>query len=108
VDVDEVAVQAARENFERNGLAGRIETGVGSAAQAGGRQWQLVVANILAHILIDLLPNLAAALAPDGTLILSGLIVDQEPEVAAAAEAQGLRLVDRRVTEDWVALVAQL
>jgi ribosomal protein L11 methyltransferase len=96
----------ARENFERNGLAGRVETTVGSAENHGGRQWQVVVANILAHILIDLMPHLAAALAPAGTLILSGMIVNQAADVTAAAEAQNLHIVDRLEEDDWVALVA--
>ena len=106
VDVDEVAIRVARENFERNGLAGRVETTVGSAENHGGRQWQVVVANILAHILIDLMPHLAAALAPEGTLILSGMIVNQEADVIAAADQQNLRIVDRLEEDDWVALVA--
>jgi ribosomal protein L11 methyltransferase len=106
VDVDEVAVRVARENFERNGLAGRVETAVGSAENRGGRQWQVVVANILAHILIDLMPHLAAALAPEGMLILSGMIANQAADVIAAADEQNLRIVDRLEEDDWVALVA--
>ena len=60
VDVDEVAVRAARENFARNGLVEKIDLVVGSAVDAGGQRWQLVVANILAHILVELMPDLAA------------------------------------------------
>jgi ribosomal protein L11 methyltransferase len=43
-------------------------------------------------------------LAPGGQLILSGILEDQVSEVLAAAEAQGLRLVERRQSGDWVAL----
>jgi ribosomal protein L11 methyltransferase len=117
VDVDEVAVRVAAENFGRNGLGlpsgslpsqGEeiiVETAVGSAADTGGRQWQIVVANILAHILIELMPDLAAAMAPDGQLILSGMIDEQEEEVTAAAAVQDLQVIERRLEEDWVALV---
>jgi ribosomal protein L11 methyltransferase len=110
VDIDPVAVRVAEENFERNGLSdrpGQIETAVGSAGDHGGRQWPFVVANILAHILIELLPDLAAALAPDGRLLLSGMIDEQEADVAAAAAAQGLQVIDRRTVEDWVALMVE-
>jgi ribosomal protein L11 methyltransferase len=106
VDVDEVAVRTARENFARNGLVEKIDLTVGSAVDAGGQRWQLVVANILAHILVQLMPDLAAAVAPGGQLILSGMIAEQEAAVKAAAAAQDLRIVDRRVEEDWVALIA--
>ena len=105
VDKDDVAVRVARENFELNGLASHVDTAVGSAVDNGGRQWEVVVANILAHILIALMPELAAALAPNGTLILSGMIAEQEIDVTAAAEAQNLCIVERRVEEDWVALI---
>ncbi len=105
VDVDEVAVRVAGKNFARNGLASRVETTVGSAADRGGRQWDVVVANILAHILIEMMADLAAALAPGGQLILSGMIAEQEAEVTAAATAQNLGLIERRPAEDWVALV---
>ena len=110
VDIDEVAVRVARENLERNGLyerPGQIEVTVGSAADHGGRQWPVVVANILAHILIELLPDLAAALAPGGRLLLSGMIDEQEADVTARAAAQGLPVIDRRTVEDWVALVVE-
>lgn len=107
VDVDEVAVRVAEENVERNGLIDRVETAVGSAAESGGRQWPLVVANILAHILIDIMPDLAAALSPDGRLLLSGMIAEQEADVIRAANEQQLEVIDRHSHEDWVALVAR-
>jgi ribosomal protein L11 methyltransferase len=107
VDIDEVAVRVAQENFALNDVAAQVETAVGSAADRGERPWSLVVANILAHILIQLMPDLAAAVAPGGTLILSGMIEAQEADVWAAAEAHGLRLVARRQAEDWVALVVE-
>jgi ribosomal protein L11 methyltransferase len=123
VDVDDIAVRVAEENFERNGysilrsaaLAGnphssttafpQVETAVGSATETGGRQWQVVVANILASVLIELMPELVAALAPQGRLILSGMIEGQDAEVAAAAAQQGLQVIERRTEEDWVALL---
>jgi ribosomal protein L11 methyltransferase len=116
VDIDEIAVRVARENLERNGYtqsssplpggASRgVEVAVGSAGDHGGRQWQVVVANILAHILIELIPGLAEALAPEGKLILSGMLAGQEAEVTAVAKAQNLRLIARRAEEDWMALV---
>ena len=122
VDVDDVAVRVARENFERNsypsagnedlsgfgnltGLETEVEVAVGSATDTGGRQWDIVVANILANTIIELLPDLKAALAPGGQLILSGIIAEQEASVTAVATVQDLHLVDRRIEEDWVALV---
>lgn len=107
VDIDDIAVRVTRENFERNGFAegSGVETAVGSAGDTGGRQWDIVVANILANTIIELLPDLKAAMVPPGHLILSGIIAEQEASVTEAATTHGLRLSDRRVEEDWVALV---
>jgi ribosomal protein L11 methyltransferase len=112
VDIDDVAVRVAEENFELNGFPPRsadspLETAVGSAMDTGGRQWQIVVANILAHILVKLMPDLAATIAPGGKLILSGMIAEQEAEVTAVAQTYGLSVIDRKTEEDWVALVVE-
>jgi len=112
VDIDDVAVRVAQENFELNGFPlsqseTSIQTAVGSAADIGERQWQLVVANILAHILIQLMPDLAAAIAPGGKLILSGMIAEQEAEVTSMAQRHGLTVIERKTEEDWVALVVE-
>jgi ribosomal protein L11 methyltransferase len=106
VDLDEVAVRVAAENFASNGLAERAETAVGSAADYGAEPWPVVVANILAHVLIEIMPHLASSLAPKGHLILSGMIAGQEQAVVAAAQELGLDIIERTMMEDWVALVA--
>ncbi len=105
VDVDDVAVRVARENFVINKIDSRIETATGSANDNGGQKWQVIVANILAHTLVELMPDLAAALAPDGKLILSGIIAEQEASVITAIESHQLNIVERRIIDDWVALV---
>lgn len=104
VDVDGVAIRVARENFARNQVA--VESATGSATSAGGRRWQIVVANILANVLIEVMPDLSAALTGAGRLILSGIIAEQEAGVIAACQAHALTIVDRRLDGDWVALVA--
>jgi len=114
VDIDDIAVRVTEENFERNGYSlsspqrgegVKVEVALGSAGEAGGRQWDIVVANILANTIIELLPGLKAVLARGGSLILSGIIAEQEASVTTAATAHGLHFSERRVEEDWVALV---
>jgi len=105
VDIDEVAVRVAEENFQANGIIHDLSCGVGSAGSNDDQQWSLVVANILAHILIELMPELAVSLAPGGNLILSGMIAEQEEAVRTALTAQNLRVINRQAIDDWVALV---
>jgi ribosomal protein L11 methyltransferase len=68
--------------------------------------FDLLVANIIAQVLVDLAPALAAALAPGATLIVSGIINEREADVAAALVTQGLTLEERKAEGDWVLLVA--
>jgi ribosomal protein L11 methyltransferase len=65
----------------------------------------VVVANIIADVLIELAPELAATLAPGGRLITSGIIQDREDEVALTLAAAGLHLRERLREGEWVALL---
>lgn len=100
VDTDPVAVAAARENADHNGLADRLDFAVGTASDLAGRA-DIVVANILAEILIELAADLAALAGRD--LILSGIIDRKAPEVRAAFAAQGLALAEELREDGWVA-----
>ncbi len=86
VEIDDVALVNARENVARNGVAERVALHHGSAdlPALGARRFPLVVANILAVILVEIAPAIAARCAPGGALILSGMLVDQVDRVRAA------------------------
>ena len=105
-EIDPVAVQAARENVERNGVAEQVRV-VEAASPAGLGAWGLVVANILPHILLDMAAALAECTAPGGWLVLSGILDTRVDEVALGFAAQGMRLVQTRQEKDWTALVFQ-
>ena len=100
-DVDPVAVEVARENVARNGLAGRIDVRHAGLAAIGGT-FDVVVANILANTLVELAPDVVARAAPRCLVLLAGILATQEDEVRAAYVAQGLvprRDLDRREGE---------
>jgi ribosomal protein L11 methyltransferase len=66
--------------------------------------YDLIVANILAGPLIELAPQFSRALIPGGSLLLSGLLESQEPQVRTACRRAGLRLAARLVHGDWSVL----
>lgn len=92
-DNDPVAVQVARENAQRNGVALRLHLVPVSPGALRG-PFDLVVANILANTLAELAPELSRQVAPGGCLLLSGLLAGQEDGVRDAYLAEGL-LADR-------------
>jgi len=114
LDTDAEAVRVARENAEANGVADRIRVEQGSlteflAGQFGALQPAgLVVANILARVIVELLRHgLARTVAPAGLLVLSGILDTQAFEVNAALKAEGMTLLAQEHIEDWVAIIAR-
>lgn len=109
VDVEPVAVRATVENAERNGVADRIDAREGSVGPDEPFQgaYDVVLANIIARILIELVDGLRDATTPGGHIVLAGIIESREAEVLAAFTDRGFRLVTRRSFEDWVSLVMQ-
>jgi ribosomal protein L11 methyltransferase len=110
VDVDAESVKNSRENADKNGIGEEFIIAQGSVTEVleGGfafRQAPLVVANILAPIIIRLFGDGLADLAePGGTVVLSGILQEQEQKVLEAAQARGLVLSEREQMGDWVAL----
>jgi ribosomal protein L11 methyltransferase len=106
-DIEPVAVRSARENVERNGLAGEITIEEGSAGPNGPfpGTYDVVVANIIARILIEITDDLVHSVAPNGVLILSGVIQDREADVADAFEKRDFEVFWRDQIEDWVGMI---
>ncbi len=106
VDVEEVACRVARENAATNGVSNRIRVSSGSVAGVEGN-YDLVVANITAAVLADLMNDLSARLSTTGVLLLSGIIEQNAFVVREALRSQGLRVTDEARSGDWLFLAAQ-
>ena len=104
IDTEEAAVEATIANAERNSLGGRIEARQGTLPEEVLERFPLVLANLVAALLIDLAPRLAAHLAPDGRLLASGIIEPRAAEVIEAMADAGLAVVRRLDHDEWVSL----
>ncbi len=106
VDIDELAVRTAWDNAERNGVSDRVAVVQGNLLDnlAGG-QADLIVANIIADVIINVAQDAAAALKPGGRLIASGIINDRAEEVRRALGDAGLEPVKELTGGEWVAMV---
>ncbi len=103
VDTDAKAIEAAVENAALNGVA--IDPRVGGIeAAADDGPFDVVLANLLAPLLIELADGLFAATAAGGSVIASGILCAQADEVVAALAGAGLRLAERRDGPAWSAL----
>lgn len=106
IDNDDLAVRVARENAEMNGVTG-IDFRVGDLLAGIDGPVELVIANILAPVIRELIPRLPAVLPAGGWFISSGYIVEQEPDIRAALDAAGHRIEARYERENWVTLVSR-
>jgi ribosomal protein L11 methyltransferase len=111
-DIDPEAVEVARANVARNGVSGVVSV-VDDAWALG--PYDVVVANITAEPIVNLMPRIASVLSPSGEAILSGILADREEAVLDALRAHGLLLRDRLQDDGapsegnyaWVTLVAE-
>ena len=101
VDTDPDAVRNARENVRKNEVGDCVTVREGSMEVVPAIRYDLVAANITRRGLLNLFPALASHLAPDGTLLLSGLLQPQRDEVLAAAEKHALRPETERTENGW-------
>lgn len=107
-DIDPVAVQVARENVRRNGIASgiRVETAPGfhSPAFREDGPFDLIIANILAKPLMKMAPELGNHLTAGGSVILSGILAEQRWKVIAAYKGAGMRHLSTIWRNGWVTM----
>ncbi|NDD64279.1 MAG: 50S ribosomal protein L11 methyltransferase [Acidobacteria bacterium] len=104
-DNDPEAIEVAIENAENNGLAETIDLEVNRLQAYAGGEFDLVVANLTADVIIPLAPDFSPVLPPHGILILSGILREQEEQVRQAFT--GLTWLDTKPENEWVTLVGQ-
>lgn len=98
-DIDPLAVQIARANAQVNDVSLHTQEDLPNG------EYDLVVANILADVIIGLKDELAARTKPDGVLIASGIIDTREDDVQGELERVGFQHLDTRRQAEWVALI---
>ena len=107
IDIDEMAVQTARENARLNNVNSHYAAEMGDLAQKASGVYDMICANIVADAILRLAPSVAQLLAPEGLFMASGIIDEREEEVADGLEKAGLFVCEVRRDKGWVALLAK-
>ena len=105
VDIDGKAVQVARENIALNKLTDKIVTAQGDLLHGTDGQADVIVANIIADIIIMLLPDIPGKLKPQGKFLASGIIDERLADVEAAADKVGMKTISVRHKGGWSAVL---
>lgn len=104
-DLDEVAVRVAQENIELNPDMENIHVASGNLLRGVEIEADVIVANILADILVNLTDDAYRLLKDEGYLIMSGIISEKWNLVRESAEAAGFFLETHMIQGEWNACV---
>ena len=115
MDIDPKAEDIARENAAYNGFAapeftaltGNVTEDKALMEQLAAREYDLVLVNIVADVIIGLSPVLPGFLTEKSTLICSGILDVRLKDVTDALEAAGLTITEVKAKEDWRCVVAR-
>ena len=105
VDLDKLAVDVSRENFALNNLENRIEVEEASLLTKEAKKYDVIVANILAHIIELMLEDAYKLLEDSGYFITSGIIKDKKDELLEKMLKQGFKLVEETSDNEWYSFV---
>lgn len=107
VDIDPLSVKIAAENAQLGGVGDRFRAVCGNLADKVTGQYDLISANIVADIIMALLPDAKKLLKADGVLIVSGIIDIRLAEVEEALKMRGFEIMEKHTDRGWYAIAAR-
>ncbi|WP_049772645.1 50S ribosomal protein L11 methyltransferase [Acetohalobium arabaticum] len=107
IDIDETAVRIAKENLKLNGISQGVKVEQGNLAEEVDNSYGLVVANLLPHIILDLIPNLRQLIDQEGIFILSGITQEKKKRIKEELKEFSLKVIEVKDSGDWVTLIGE-
>ena len=108
-DIDPVAVKVARENIKDSGLE-NITCDVSDLLRGVDKKdggYDIICANIVADIIIRMIPDISAYMNEGAVILASGIIVERSEDVISAFEAHGFYIAEKSVDNGWCALAVK-
>ena len=102
IDLDKVSVSAAKHNVSLNNLS-NIEVLEGNLLDKASEKGDLIVANIIAEVIVDLIPDIVKILDREGIFITSGIIESRVDLIKSKLSEYGLDIVDEVNENGWFA-----
>ncbi len=104
IDTDPVAVEVAEKNAALNGVEAAFRS-EGTVLSSIEGEFDLVLGNLIAEILVDLAGELVARCAPEGRLVLSGILTEKSGWVVEEYAGHGASLIEKATDGQWAALL---
>lgn len=106
IDIDEVAVKAAQENVAINGVADKVQVKLGNLLADEPESADVIIANIVAKVIRNVIPQAAKRLEIGGKLLVSGILNERLGEIYEWLKDSGFNQVSTRQSGDWAAVLA--
>lgn len=108
VDIDPDAVKVSIENTEKNGMSDIIEISHGDVTKGLGFKADIIVANLMAELIVELIPDIVEHLQGRGIFISSGILSEKKEMVKNAIISKGLKVTEVIEEGGWCAIAATL
>lgn len=108
LDLDEVAVSAAKQNVVLNKVDDIVTVTRNNLLQGIATQVDIIVANILAEIIVNVVDDAAKTVKKGGFFIASGIIREKKAEINSVIEQAGFTIVEVIEMEEWVTIISTL
>ncbi|MBU5455493.1 [LSU ribosomal protein L11P]-lysine N-methyltransferase [Keratinibaculum paraultunense] len=106
VDLDELSIKASKENVKLNDVDDIVDIRAGNLLDAVEGKADIIVSNIIAEVIIELIESLNDYLKKTGIFIASGIITEKADMVIQALERNSYHIVEEKVMGDWVSIVS--
>jgi ribosomal protein L11 methyltransferase len=108
IDTDEVAITVAQKNLAKNDIDPKMFNLLCTTLdKIDPCPCQFIAVNIIAQVIVSILPEISIRMTDETITILSGIIRDRQNDVMAALEAHDLFVVHEEYTDEWVTLAVK-
>lgn len=108
IDIDPEAVRVTEENVRLNGVESSVKVRIGNLVDGIDFKADVVVANLMADLVMELSCHVADHLSSKGVFISSGILAEKAGEVAEAIRAAGFGIDEIRQDGMWCAIRAHM
>lgn len=108
IDTDPVAVDVSRDNLEKNQISpDQYDLACTTLDRTLVKTYDFIAANIIAQVIVAILPDIAQRMSDQTTTLLSGIIKERLPDVREALEKNHLKIIQEKYEDEWVALAVK-
>lgn len=108
IDTDEVAIMVAQENLAKNDIDPDVYDLLCTMLEKTDPiPYHFIAANIIAQVIVDLLPQISRRMTHHTTTLLSGIIKERQNDVLTALEAHHLCVIHEEYIDEWVTLAVK-